>query len=62
MGRLGRAVIFAISGFLICAVISYVLVLHFSPRNDRELEAAMTSFFCFGPVRAGVAFALGLLR
>ncbi|MCP9833921.1 MULTISPECIES: hypothetical protein [unclassified Cyanobium] len=53
--------IFAICGFLLCAVISYILVLHYSPRHDRELEAAMTSFFFFGPVGAGVAFAVGLL-
>lgn len=62
MRRLGRAVLFAICGFLLCTAISYILVLHFSPRHDRELEAAMTSLFFYGPVGAGVALALGLWR
>ncbi|WP_255104676.1 MULTISPECIES: hypothetical protein [unclassified Synechococcus] len=42
-------------------MISLVLVAQYSPRHDRELEAAMTSVFFYGPVGAGLAFLVGLL-
>ncbi|MCP9848312.1 hypothetical protein [Cyanobium sp. Morenito 9A2] len=54
--------LFALAGFLLCAVISYGLVRQFSPRQDRELEAAMTSVFFYGPVGAALGFVAGLLR
>jgi hypothetical protein len=48
-------------GYLLCAVVSYGLVLQFSPRHDRALEAAMTSVFFYGPVGSALAFAIGVL-
>jgi hypothetical protein len=62
MKRLIRAIVFAVVGYLLCAVVSYGLVLQFSPRQDRALEAAMTSVFFYGPVGSAFAFAIGLLK
>jgi ABC-type antimicrobial peptide transport system permease subunit len=61
MKRLGRGLLGALVGFVLSTLISYVLVAQYSPRQDRELEAAMTSVFFFGPVGAGLAFLVGLL-
>jgi hypothetical protein len=62
MKRLGRGLLGALVGFVLSTVISFVLVSHFSPRHDREMEAAMTSFFFYGPVGACLAFLAGLAR
>jgi hypothetical protein len=61
MKRLGRGLLGAFVGFVLSTVISLVLVAQYSPRQDRELEAAMTSVFFYGPVGAGLAFLVGLL-
>lgn len=61
MKRLGRGLLGALVGFVLSTVISLVLVAQYSPRHDRELEAAMTSVFFYGPVGAGLAFLVGLL-
>ena len=61
MKRLGRGLLGAFVGFVLSTVISLVLVAQYSPRHDRELEAAMTSVFFYGPVGAGLAFLVGLL-
>ncbi|CAK6695458.1 hypothetical protein I1E95_01535 [Synechococcus sp. CBW1107] len=61
MKRLGRGLLGALVGFVLSTLISLVLVAHYSPRQDRELEAAMTSVFFYGPVGAGLAFLVGLL-
>ncbi len=61
MRKLGRGLLVAVLSFLLCTASSYILVLQFSQRNDRELEAAMTSFFFYGPVGAVVGFVVGLL-
>ncbi|WP_094553827.1 hypothetical protein [Synechococcus sp. 1G10] len=61
MKRLGRGLLGALVGFVLSTVISLVLVAQYSPRHDRELEAAMTSVFFYGPVGAGLAFLMGLL-
>lgn len=61
MKRLGRGLLGALVGFVLSTVISLVLVAQYPPRHDRELEAAMTSVFFYGPVGAGLAFLVGLL-
>ncbi len=61
MKRLGRGLLGALVGFVLSTVISLVLVAQYSPRYDRELEAAMTSVFFYGPVGAGLAFLVGVL-
>jgi len=61
MKRLIRGLAFAVLGYLLCAVVSYGLVLQFSLRHDRALEAAMTSVFFYGPVGSALAFAVGVL-
>ncbi len=61
MKRLGRGLLGALVGFVLSTVISLVLVAQYSPRQDRELEAAMTSVFFYVPVGAGLAFLVGLL-
>lgn len=54
---------FAIAGYVLGAVVGYVLVLAFSGNvHDRELEAAMTGAFVAGPVLALVGAAIGLFR
>jgi hypothetical protein len=63
MKRFGIAVLFAIAGYLVAAVASYLLVgLLSSNVHDRSVEAAMTSAFVFGPLGAVVAFVVGFIR
>jgi hypothetical protein len=63
MKRFGIGLLFAIGGYITVAAASYFLVMQFSAnRHDRELEAAMTSVFFFGPVGAVLAFVWGLVR
>lgn len=61
MKRIGIALLCGIGGYIIVAAASYFLVLQLSQnRHDRDVEAAMTSVFFYGPVGAVVAFALGI--
>lgn len=61
MKRIGIGLLCGIGGYFIVAAASYFLVLQFSHnRHDRDVEAAMTSVFFYGPVGAVVAFALGI--
>ncbi|MDM7951817.1 MAG: hypothetical protein QUV07_01155 [Cyanobium sp. CZS 25K] len=59
--RLGRGLLLGLVGFVLSTGISYVLVLQLYTRHDRELAAAMTSFFFFGPIGALLALVMGLL-
>jgi hypothetical protein len=60
--RFGLGLLCGLGGYLVVAVISYFAVLQFSPnRHDRELEAAMTSVFFFGPIGAALSFILGII-
>jgi hypothetical protein len=45
--RLGRGLLFGLAGFLLSTGPSSVLVLQLYTRHDRELAAAMGSFFFF---------------
>jgi hypothetical protein len=51
--RLGRGLLFGLAGFLLSTGLSYVLVLQLYTHHDRELAAAMVSFFFFGPIGGG---------
>ncbi len=63
MKRFGIALLWGIGGYIVVAVASYFLVMEFSSnRHDREVEAAMTSVFFFGPVGAVLAFIVGIIR
>ena len=58
MRRVVMAIVFAIGGYLIGALLGYALVSNLSGNpHDRELEAAMTAAFVIGPC---CAFAAGL--
>ncbi len=59
--RLGRGLLFGLVGFVLSTGISYVLVLQMYTRHDRELAAAMGSFFFFGPIGGAIALVIGLL-
>jgi len=51
--RLGAALLGGVVGYVGGAVVGYFLVLWFSGNvHDRELEAAMTAAFFFGPAVA----------
>jgi hypothetical protein len=60
--RAGRAVLWTIIGYVSVGFVAYWLVLWFSSSADRELEAAMTSVFFYGPAGAIFGFIAGLLR
>ena len=63
MKRFAIGLLWGIAGYVIVAAASYFLVLAFSSnRHDREVEAAMTSAFFFGPVGAVLAFIAGIVR
>jgi hypothetical protein len=63
MKRFGIGLLWSIAGYIVVAVASYFLVLQLSSnQHDRELEAAMTGAFLFGPIGAVVAFILGMIR
>ena len=63
MRRFGIGLLWGIAGYILVAVASYFLVLQFSPnQHDRDLEAAMTSVFFFGPVGGIAAFVFGLIQ
>ena len=59
--RLGRGLLFGLAGFVLSTGLSYVLVLQLYTRHDRELAAAMGSFFFFGPIGGAIALVIGLL-
>lgn len=61
LSKLWRGLLFALIAYVLAALISHQLVLRLSPRHDRELEAAMTSVFFYGPAAAALSFALSLL-
>lgn len=53
----------AIAGFVVFAMVGYVLIsLLSSNQHDRSVEAAMTSVFVFGPIGALVAGLLAYFR
>ena len=61
--RVALGLLYAAGGYLIAAVASYFLVLQLSANvHDREVEAAMTSAFFYGPVGAVLAFVVGVVR
>jgi O-antigen/teichoic acid export membrane protein len=63
MRRLWIGLLYGLIGYVLAAVASYFLVGLLSPnRHDRELEAAMTSVFFYGPLVALIAFVVGLVR
>jgi len=63
MRRLVFGLLFGIGGYLVSAVASYFLVLHFSSNvHDRNVEAAMTSVFFYGPAGGIFAFVVGIIR
>lgn len=48
---------------IVSAVVGYCLVLQQSSNaHDRDLEAAMTSVFVFGPIAGIIAFVVGVVR
>lgn len=62
MKRFGLGLLCGLGGYLVVALVIYFAVLEFSAnRHDREIEAAMTSVFFFGPVGAGLSFILGIV-
>lgn len=63
MRRLGIGLLFAAGGYLVAAVVGYVLIGQVSSNaHDRSVEAAMTSLFVFGPLGALLAFIVGFVR
>jgi hypothetical protein len=63
MKRLGFGLLFGAGGYIVAAIACYFLVLQFSQnQHDREVEAAMTSIFFFGPAAAVLAFVVGFVR
>jgi hypothetical protein len=62
MKRFGLGLLCGLGGYIVVAVVSYFAVLEFSAnRYDREIEAAMTSAFFYGPIGAVLSFILGIL-
>ncbi len=63
MKRLGMALLWAVGGYLLFAIVGYFLIGWLSSNvHDRSVEAAMTSAFVLGPLGAVLAFILGLVR
>jgi len=61
--RFALGLLYGAGGYLVAAVASYFLVLQFSANvHDREVEAAMTSAFFYGPAGAVLAFVIGVVR
>ena len=62
MRRLGIGVLGAVGGYVVGALVGYVLVHAFSGNtHDRSVEAAMTGAFVVGPISAVIAFVLGVV-
>jgi hypothetical protein len=63
MKRLGSGLLYGAGAYLFATPLSYFLVLRLSSNtHDRELEAAMSSIFFFGPVAALAGFVVGAVR
>jgi hypothetical protein len=63
MKRFGIGLLYGIGGYCVSAVAGYFLVLQLSSNShDRDLEAAMTGAFVFGPIAAIIAFVVGAIR
>jgi len=62
MKRFGIGILFGIGGYIIMAVAGYFLVEMFSGNtHDRDVEAAMTSVFFWGPIGGIAAFIAGMV-
>jgi hypothetical protein len=62
MGRYVLAVVASIAGYVVGAVVGYVLLGWLSSNtHDRSVEAAMTAAFVFGPIAAILAFIFGVV-
>jgi Na+/proline symporter len=60
--RILFGLLFAIAGYLVGAFGGgYLVHLFSSNQHDREMEAAMTGAFVFGPALAAVAFLVGVM-
>lgn len=56
------ALAFSIAGYLIFAVSSYYLVgLLSNNRQDKSVEASMTSIFVWGPIGLIIGFVIGFI-
>ena len=63
MKRFGLALLWALGGYLLFAVVGYFLLGSLSSNaHDRSVEAAMTSVFALGPLGAVLAFIIGYVR
>lgn len=51
-----------VGGYTFTCVCSYWIVLQTSPRHDRQLEAAMSSIFVFGPIGAVLSCLIAIGR
>ena len=61
--RLGLGLLWGILGYLIAAMVGYVLIEQFSSNvHDRSVEAAMTGIFVVGPIGAVTGFVVGAMR
>jgi hypothetical protein len=62
MGRLGRALLGLIGGYILGVALGVLLVSAFSPNtHDKSMEVAMTSAFVTGPVMAIIGLVAGLM-
>ena len=62
MKRFGIGLLCGIAGYIVAALASYFLVLQLSSNmHDREMEAAMTAVFFFGPLAGLGAFIAGIV-
>jgi hypothetical protein len=63
MPKIVLALLFALLGYVACALVGYVLVSNFSTnRHDKAVEAAMTAVFVCGPLGAIVGGIFAFLR
>jgi len=61
--RLGMSFLWAIGCYLVAAVLGYFLIMGLSSNtHDRQMEAAMTAAFFFGPVAAVLGFIVNFIR
>ena len=59
---IGIGILWSIGGYLIGALITYLLINTFSQnQHDRSVEAAMTAAFAGGPCAAILTFIIGLV-
>lgn len=63
MKRFGLGLLWAIGGYVVVALLGYVLIGHLSSNtHDRSVEAAMTSALVLGPLGAIVGSVVGFVR